>query len=180
MASIAPPFHQRKLSSVPLRTNAEDSDTDSRLGDPSNDVAHVLSAERREALQQIDRAIYSPIHLRIVLVAGVGFLAEAYVRSGSLYDMFHVLIIWCICRYDIFAIGVASHMLGYLYGEIPKGELPGCNVTRKLSSNDDLSLKVATSAGTLVGHLLFGWAADVWGRKRMCTLKSFQYFCFIG
>lgn len=40
----------------------------------------------------------------------------------------------------------------------------------KLSTNQDLGVKVATPVGTLVGQLLFGWLADVVGRKRMCKL----------
>lgn len=48
-------------------------------------------------------------------------------------------------------------MLGYVYG---KGQ--------KLNINQDLGVKVATPIGTLFGQLLFGWLADVVGRKRMC------------
>lgn len=36
-----------------------------------------------------------------------------------------------------------------------------------LTANQDLGLKVATPVGTLIGQLLFGWLADVIGRKRM-------------
>lgn len=36
-----------------------------------------------------------------------------------------------------------------------------------LSANQDLGIKVATPVGTLVGQLLFGWLADVVGRKKM-------------
>ena len=48
-------------------------------------------------------------------------------------------------------------MLGYVYG---KGHT--------LNANQDLGVKVATPIGTFVGQLLFGWLADVVGRKRMC------------
>ena len=37
-----------------------------------------------------------------------------------------------------------------------------------LTSNQSLAIKVATPVGTLIGQLLFGWLADVVGRKRMC------------
>ena len=37
-----------------------------------------------------------------------------------------------------------------------------------LTSNQDLAVKVATPVGTLIGQLLFGWLADIVGRKRMC------------
>ena len=49
-------------------------------------------------------------------------------------------------------------MLGYVYMK-----------SHALNSNQDLGVKVATSVGTLFGQLLFGWLADVVGRKRMCT-----------
>ena len=52
-------------------------------------------------------------------------------------------------------------MLGYVYGP-----------NHKLTSHQDLGVKVATPAGTLIGQLLFGWLADVVGRKRMCTSLS--------
>jgi hypothetical protein len=42
----------------------------------------------------------------------------------------------------------------------------------KLSTNQDLGVKVATPVGTLVGQLLFGWLADVVGRKRMCEFSN--------
>lgn len=51
-------------------------------------------------------------------------------------------------------------MLGYVYG---KGG--------KLSANQDLGVKVATPIGNLIGQTLFGWLADVLGRKRMCKFK---------
>lgn len=58
--------------------------------------------------------------------------------------------------YDIFAINIAAQMLGYVYGH---GHV--------LSKNQDLGVKVTTPIGNLFGQLLFGWLADVLGRKRM-------------
>ena len=49
-------------------------------------------------------------------------------------------------------------MLGYVYH---KG-------ASSLPTNADLGVKVATPVGTLVGQLVFGWLADIVGRKRMC------------
>lgn len=49
-------------------------------------------------------------------------------------------------------------MLGYVYN--PQG---------RLSTNQDLGVKVATPVGTVIGQFLFGWLADIVGRKRMCT-----------
>lgn len=62
--------------------------------------------------------------------------------------------------YDIFAISIAATMLGYLYG--PGGSL---------NINQDLGVKVATPIGTFFGQLLFGWLADVVGRKRMYGIE---------
>lgn len=58
--------------------------------------------------------------------------------------------------YDIFAINMCASMIGLIYS---KGGA--------LTANQELGLKVATPVGTLVGQLLFGWLADVVGRKKM-------------
>ena len=50
-------------------------------------------------------------------------------------------------------------MLGYVYQH-------GAGA---LSTNQDLGVKIATPIGNIVGQLLFGWLADVVGRKRMCA-----------
>ncbi|KAI0694662.1 phosphate transporter [Cerioporus squamosus] len=62
--------------------------------------------------------------------------------------------------YDIFAINIVAVMLGYVYGH-----------NQKLSANQDLGVKVATPVGTVFGQLLFGWLADVFGRKRMYGIE---------
>jgi len=99
-----------------------------------------LDAQRRAALAEIDNAKFGWFHVRAVLVAGVGFFTDAY---------------------DIFAINIASTMIGYvLYAS-------STTHANKLTANQDLGLKIATPVGTLVGQLLFGWLADVFGRKRM-------------
>ncbi|KAF9043636.1 hypothetical protein BDZ89DRAFT_1128320 [Hymenopellis radicata] len=50
-----------------------------------------------------------------------------------------------IRAYDIFAINIASVMLGYVYG----------------GDDHKLSIKLTTPIGILLGQLLFGWLADV-------------------
>lgn len=57
-------------------------------------------------------------------------------------------------------------MLGYVYRT---------NHKYALSANQDLGIKVATPVGTFVGQLLFGWLADVVGRKKMVS-SSFLPF----
>jgi MFS family permease len=69
--------------------------------------------------------------------------------------------------YDIFAINIASVMLGYVYGA-------GNSPAFKLTNDQDLGIKVATPVGTFVGQLLFGWLADIVGRKKMC-----KFMCFL-
>ncbi|KAH9847515.1 phosphate transporter [Lenzites betulinus] len=114
-------------------SSAEDQLPKLSKGPHSN--AYALDEKRRAALAEIDSAKFSWFHVKVCLVAGVGFFTDAY---------------------DIFAINIASTMLGYVYG-------PG----QALTSNQDLGVKVATPVGTLVGQLLFGWLADIVGRKRM-------------
>ncbi|KAG8794433.1 Inorganic phosphate transporter pho84 [Ceratobasidium sp. 428] len=58
--------------------------------------------------------------------------------------------------YDVFAITIGATMIGIVYGH-----------DGALTPNQDLGIKVATPIGTLIGQLLFGWLADVVGRKRM-------------
>lgn len=41
----------------------------------------------------------------------------------------------------------------------------------KVTANQDLGLKVASPVGTLVGQLLFGWLADLVGRKKMYGIE---------
>ncbi|KAK9344094.1 major facilitator superfamily domain-containing protein [Lipomyces starkeyi] len=62
--------------------------------------------------------------------------------------------------YDIFAINIAVTMLGYTY--FGKSALP---------TNSDTAVKVATSGGTVVGQLFFGWLADIIGRKRIYGIE---------
>jgi PHS family inorganic phosphate transporter-like MFS transporter len=54
-------------------------------------------------------------------------------------------------------------MLGYVYGK-----------NRVLNKQQDLGVKIATPVGTLCGQLLFGWLADVVGRKKMCRSTPYR------
>ncbi|EEA25103.1 phosphate:H+ symporter [Talaromyces marneffei ATCC 18224] len=99
---------------------------------------------RRQALEQIDNAEFGWRHVRACVVAGVGFFTDAY---------------------DIFAINMASAMLGVVFW-VDSNKDPG-----KIPSNSDTAIKVATSGGTVIGQLAFGWLADHVGRKRMYGLE---------
>jgi PHS family inorganic phosphate transporter-like MFS transporter len=86
-------------------------------------------------------------------------------------------------RYDVFAISLASVMLGYVYGHTPGAALiqnaascglilrtcAGPGLTHRLSRDQDFGIKVAAPVGNLFGQLFFGWLADIVGRRRMCT-----------
>ncbi|KAI9845681.1 MAG: Inorganic phosphate transporter pho84, partial [Thelocarpon superellum] len=109
-----------------------------------NDFAHIAdpNERRRLALAEIDKAPFGWYHVRAVIVAGVGFFTDAY---------------------DIFAIGLVTPMLGVVYWQgSSKGTIPSAN---------DTAIKVATSGGTVIGQLGFGWLADVVGRKKMYGLE---------
>jgi PHS family inorganic phosphate transporter-like MFS transporter len=65
-----------------------------------------------------------------------------------------------LTRLQLFAINLAVIMLGIVYwqDEINKGIMP---------HNADTAIKVATSAGAIVGQCVFGYLADLLGRKKM-------------
>lgn len=103
-----------------------------------------LDERRRAALDEIDNASFSRFHVKTVFVAGVGFFTDAY---------------------DIFAISIAATMIGIVYHAGSKTAIG------KNTANQDLGIKVAHSIGTFFGQLLFGWAADILGRKKMYGLE---------
>ena len=81
----------------------------------------------------------------------------------------------------MFAISIAVTMLGFVYGtDLDQSANLRMSLARislktltlppivKLTVWQSASLKVATLSGNLIGQLLFGWLADILGRKRMC------------
>lgn len=111
-----------------------------------NDFAHIQdpNERRRLALAEIDKAPFGWYHVRAIIVAGIGFFTDAY---------------------DIFAINLVTAMLGVVYWQ-NAAKNPG-----KIPSNSDTAIKVATSGGTVIGQVAFGWLADLVGRKRMYGLE---------
>ncbi|KAJ7744744.1 phosphate permease [Mycena maculata] len=114
---------------------------DTSIHTKSDDESVALNRLRVAALEEVDNAGFQLFHVKVCLVAGVGFFTDAY---------------------DIFAINIATTMLGYVYGHTPDRN---CRPT--LNQRQDLGLKIATPVGTLIGQLFFGWLADKVGRKRM-------------
>jgi len=111
-----------------------------------NDYAHIAdpNERRRLALAEIDKAPFGWYHVRAIVVAGIGFFTDAY---------------------DIFAIGLVTNMLGVVYWQDAKSK-PG-----SIPTSSDTAIKAATSGGTVIGQLGFGWLADMVGRKRMYGLE---------
>ena len=112
-----------------------------------NDFAHItdVNERRRLALAEIDKAPFGWYHVRAIIVAGIGFFTDAY---------------------DIFAIGLVTPMLGIVFWQDAAGSAKG-----KIPVNSDTAIKVATSGGTVIGQLGFGYLADVVGRKKMYGLE---------
>lgn len=113
----------------------------------ANDIPYSQdpNERRRQALAQIDNAPFGWRHVRAVVVAGVGFFTDAY---------------------DLFAINLASAMLGVAFWQKVGGKNAG-----KIPSSSDTAIKISTASGNVIGQLLFGWLADRVGRKRMYGLE---------
>ncbi|KAK6853275.1 hypothetical protein PG995_010087 [Apiospora arundinis] len=115
-----------------------------------NDFSHIQdpNLRRRLALSEIDKVPFGFYHVRAVLVAGIGFFLDSY---------------------DIFAINMITTLLGVVFWHGPPEKAVngyGGNYGT-LPVPVSQTLKASTSAGIVVGQILFGWLADVFGRRRM-------------
>jgi PHS family inorganic phosphate transporter-like MFS transporter len=104
-----------------------------------NDFSHILdpNQRRRLALAEIDKVPFGWYHIRAVAVAGAGFFADSY---------------------DLFAINFAIQLLGISFWQNSGGSIP---------VNLQTAIKASTSAGAIIGQVIFGWMADRIGRKKM-------------
>lgn len=91
-------------------------------------------------------------HIRAILVAGVGFFLDSY---------------------DIFVINVITIWLGLAFWSGPPEDarygFGGNNGT--LPTPVSQALKASTSAGIILGMVVFGWLADTVGRRRMYGIE---------
>lgn len=113
-----------------------------------NDYSHIPdpNLRRRLALSEIDKVPLGLYHVRAIMVAGVGFLLDSY---------------------DIFAINLVTVLLGMVFwGGARREDGYGGN-GGLLPDETNQALKGATSAGIIVGMVVFGWLADTMGRRRM-------------
>ncbi|KAK0386083.1 hypothetical protein NLU13_5920 [Sarocladium strictum] len=127
-----------------------------------NDYSHISdpNLRRRLALTEIDKVPFGLYHVRAVLVAGAGFFLDSY---------------------DIFAINLITTLLGVVYwsGDEAEDGLGGNN--GQLPNPVNQALKASTSGGIVVGMILFGWLADVYGRRRMYGIElGIIILCTLG
>ncbi|PWI71406.1 phosphate:H+ symporter [Purpureocillium lilacinum] len=124
-----------------------------------NDYSHIPdpNLRRRLALSEIDKVPFGLYHVRAVLVAGVGFLLDSY---------------------DIFAINLITTLLGMVFWSgNDDGNGYGGN-GGVLPDTTNQALKASTSAGIVIGMILFGWLADALGRRRMYGIElAIIIFC---
>ena len=117
-----------------------------------NKTVNAQIAARQRALEEIDNAKFGWYHVRAIMVAGSGFFTDAYdifsINMGMLFP------------YNLKLILIVSTLLGYVYYRNATDE-------GKMPSNLDEALKVGTSAGAIIGQVLFGFLCDKLGRKRV-------------
>lgn len=107
-----------------------------------------LNLARRAALAEVDNAAFGWFHVRTCLVAGVGYVAIPSRRKNSIFDFLilaDLLLRFFTDAYDLFAISIASVMIGMVYQQSTGGVL---------TANQDLGLKVAAPVGTLAGSFV--------------------------
>lgn len=140
---------QRRLLQLSVNMAARTAGGNAAFHNFNNDYAHIAdpNERRRLALAEIDKAPFGWYHVRAILVAGIGFFTDAY---------------------DIFAIGIVTTMLGVVYWQ---DSSLAAAVRGTIPANSDTAIKVATSGGTVIGQLGFGWLADMVGRKKMYGLE---------
>lgn len=116
----------------------------------ANDFGHIQdpNLRRRLALCEIDKVPFGLYHVRAVLVAGIGFFLDSY---------------------DIFAINLITTLLGAVFWQgSPEDARNGYGGNYGvLPTPVSQALKASTSAGIIIGQLVFGWLADVFGRRRI-------------
>lgn len=102
--------------------------------------------------------IYASLDIRAILVAGTGFFLDSY---------------------SIFAINLITTFLGLVFWPSPTsaGSLAAAggggqeNYGGVLPAPVNTALKSSTSAGIIIGQVVFGWLADVFGRRRMYGIE---------
>jgi PHS family inorganic phosphate transporter-like MFS transporter len=124
---------------------------------------HILdpNERRRLLLSEIDKAPFGWYHVRAVVVAGAGFFTDAYDVCLSRQAVTGRSADSVISK--IYAINLTTAMLGLVYWQHShNGTMP---------SSSETAIKVATSVGAVIGQLVFGYAADWLGRRKMYGIE---------
>jgi len=160
-----------------------------------NDAAFALDERRRAALAEVDRAKFSCVFLlkSLIFISLILSLDGSTQKSASSPVSVSSPTRASICLFPyIFSTHFPSFypatissrstshrrcwvMFTARVSILPSpffGNSTNYSAGQKLNKNQDLGVKVAAPVGTFVGQLLFGWLADIVGRKRMCELES--------
>lgn len=119
-----------------------------------NDFSHIQdpNLRRRLALSEIDKIPFGLYHVRAVAVAGIGFFLDSY-------DIFAINLVITLLGVVLWQGDPASSAATGTYGDGGNyGVLP---------TSVSQALKTSTSAGIVIGQVLFGWLADQYGRRKM-------------
>jgi PHS family inorganic phosphate transporter-like MFS transporter len=92
----------------------------------------------------------------VVIVAGIGFFTDAYAVSLCILSQ------WRSLTGQIFSVNMVVPMLEVVYWQ---GE------NEHVQNNYKVALSISTLGGALVGQIMFGVAADIWGRRKMYGLE---------
>lgn len=94
-----------------------------------------------KVLNALDSAKTQGYHFKAIVIAGMGFLTDAY---------------------DLFCISLVTKMLGRIYYHVEGAAKPG-----SLPPNVAAAVNGVALCGTLAGQLFFGWLGDKLGRKKV-------------
>ncbi|KAJ1288359.1 hypothetical protein BS78_02G083700 [Paspalum vaginatum] len=100
----------------------------------------MAAVEKLQVLHALDVAETQRYHVRAVVIAGMGFFADAY---------------------DLFCITLVTKLLGRIYYHDDVPGRPG-----RLPPRVEAAINGVTFCGMIVGQLLFGWLGDKVGRKK--------------
>lgn len=100
-----------------------------------------MAREQLQVLGALDAAKTKWYHFTAIIIAGMGFFADAD---------------------DLFCIYLVTKLLGRIYYHVDGAKNPG-----SLPPNVSGAVNSVAFCGTLAGQLFFGWLGDKMGRKRV-------------